>query len=136
MQINGFVDLDNLDVEAEVYVGKFAAGVFVCNLHKNCKISIDLKLVKGVVELYLKNKYEVWALAKLGLPFGKSYQVDKKVFDLPHDRALAGGPINSTIASSGLLVAAPKPRIDGTPRPYNELNLSASTLIDRTSQAL
>ncbi len=109
MQIAGFVDLENLDVEAAVYVRKYAVGVFKCNLKESCKININVVLAKGTVELYLKNKHEVWLLAKLSLPFGKSFSVDKKVFNLPRDGALAGDTIDGTVTSPGVPVAAASP---------------------------
>jgi hypothetical protein len=109
VQISGFVDLDNYDVEAEVYVRKYAVGVFKCNLKVKCEININVVLAKGTVRLYLKNKHEVWLLAKLSLPFGKSFSVDKKVFDLPRNGALAGGTIDGTVTRSGVPVAAASP---------------------------
>lgn len=111
MQISGFVDLDNLDVELELYVLKFALGVFKCNLEQKCIVDIDTIVAQGTVVLYLKNKHEVWLMAKLSLPIGKPFAVNKKIFDLPSSEALAGGTTNGTVTNSGVPVAPP---VNGT----------------------
>ncbi len=138
MQVAGTIDLENLDVEIVIYVLNMDAGAFKCNLLKTCEITVDVKLAKGTVKLYLKNKNEIWLFAQLSLPFGKSFHIDKEILVLPNNGALTDGVVNGTAAPEGIPFILPVGGTLNAPvanagTPVSRLSVSNIRLLDATA---
>ena len=75
-------------------------------------MNVNIKIAKGIVRLYLKNKNEVWLYAELSLPLGKHFKVDRKILVLP---SAASAPGNIAVGSvgNGSVVTGVSPVVNG-----------------------
>ena len=67
-------------------------GEFHGNLVTGVSVDLNLRLVKGEIKVYLKNKDEVWLYLSLEFSFGKKLEMDVKILKLPDMEMLNAAP--------------------------------------------
>ncbi|KAI0147439.1 hypothetical protein GGR57DRAFT_476434 [Xylariaceae sp. FL1272] len=80
--IIGSVDRDTLDITIKPLVAGLYLGVITGSLKDGVQIHLNLQILKGIMNFYLKNGNEVWIHLDEKVVFNGSYSNDYKILVL------------------------------------------------------